>query len=351
MKTINLNIKNNPYKILIGNDILSNISSFLPDVKLFLVTDDNVDNAGWCNYFPNLEKIVLPHGEQNKSFEIYSKVAESILKKGITRNDCLIALGGGVIGDLTGFLASTLLRGVSFIQIPTTLMAMVDSSVGGKTAINTDAGKNLIGTFYQPQKVLIDVNFLTTLDKRNLKAGYTEGVKHGLITDKEYFNWCKKNGKDCLNKDLDKLIIFVSRSVEIKAKIVMEDEFESNGIRALLNLGHSFAHVYEKSTNYNPNELLHGEAVGLGIRKAFTLSKKLKMISDDQINEVFEHFSNMDLLNFPQFKKIDDNYLIENMKKDKKNTSNTYNLVLNENIGKSVFVKNVDIEMIKNLDD
>jgi 3-dehydroquinate synthase len=313
MKIINVEI-GKPYQIFISKDILQNVTEYLPQGRGYIICDKNTEQ--YTKYF-NYEKIVLEVGESSKSFETYKEVAENLLEKGLTRKDFLIALGGGVIGDLTGFLASTLLRGIDFIQIPTTLMAMVDSSIGGKTAINSKAGKNLIGTFYQPKKVLIDISVLNTLDNRNLKAGYTEGIKHGLIGDIGYFEWCEKNGKKCLLKDLDTLEYFVEKSVNFKANIVKQDEFETKGIRALLNLGHSFAHVYEKYTNYNPDILLHGEAVGLGIRNALDLSFKLNMIKKDEVSRVFRHFEELNLLDFNNFKKPSIDYLLENMKKER----------------------------------
>ncbi|MDR0423076.1 MAG: 3-dehydroquinate synthase [Rickettsiales bacterium] len=342
MKIVNLDIEK-PYQILIGKDFLG---EYLPEGRGYIICDENTEQ--YAKHF-NMEKIVLPPGENSKSFDTYKNVAEIILEKGLNRKDFLVALGGGVIGDLTGFLASTLLRGIDFIQIPTTLMAMVDSSVGGKTAINSKAGKNLIGTFYQPKKVLIDISVLKTLDKRNLKAGYTEGVKHGLIGDKDYFEWCEKNGEKCLSGDLSVLEYFVEKSVQFKANIVKQDEFETKGIRALLNLGHSFAHVYEKYTNYNPELLLHGEAVGLGIRNSFMLSCKMGLLEKSELDRVLEHFESLKLLDFGNFKEPTMDYLLENMKKDKKNDSTGYNLVLNKRIGESVFMKNVKEDTIINL--
>lgn len=368
MKKIDVNLDKKPYSILIDKGILKNAGGYINTVlpaekhkKAFVVTEKNVNSFGYSDVLIlSLEnagyectKIVLEAGEKSKDFEVYHSVAEKILGNELTRNDFLIAIGGGVIGDLVGFLASTLLRGVPFVQIPTTLLAQVDSSVGGKTAINTKAGKNLIGTFYSPRLVIIDINTLQTLDKRNLKVGYVEAVKYGLINDKEFFEYCEKYGKDCINGDLNITEYIVEKSCANKAKIVEKDEFETFGIRVLLNLGHTFGHIYEKMTNYNSEELLHGEAVALGIRQAFILSEKLGKISHSEVKRVLNHFKELELFDFSDLKKLKSfrndivEYTLENMKKDKKAGHGEYNLVLVKAIGKAEFVKNVNIDDIK----
>jgi 3-dehydroquinate synthase len=367
MKKVEVKLSDKSYSILIENDIMKNATKYIEEIlppnkhkKVFIITEKTVESFGYLDLLSKslgnyqIEKIILSPGEYSKSFKIYESTAEMILSGGITRNDFLIALGGGVIGDLVGFLASTLLRGVSFIQIPTTLLSQVDSSVGGKTAINTNVGKNLIGSFYQPKLVLIDTNTLKTLDKRNLKAGYTEAMKYGLICDEAFFDYCEKYGKDCINKNPEICEYIIEKSCQHKADIVRQDEFETKDIRVLLNLGHTFAHVYEKMTNYNPDELLHGEAVGLGIRQAFLLSEKMNLISHDEVERVLEHIKSLDLFDFSDleklksYKKIDNikNYLLENMKKDKKFEYNAYNFVLNKKIGKSIFVRGVQQSLI-----
>lgn len=368
MKIVNVDLAEKPYSILIDKGILKNSGKLINDIlpvskhkKVFVITEENVDGFGYGDLIiTSLEqagyickKIILKAGEGSKDFEVYHSTAEKILNDGITRKDFLVALGGGVIGDLVGFLASTLLRGVPFVQIPTTLLAQVDSSVGGKTAINTKAGKNFIGTFYQPSLVIIDINTLMTLDKRNLKSGYTEAVKYGLINDKEFFEYCEKYGKDCISGDSEVIEYIIEKSCIHKSNIVKQDEFETLDIRVLLNLGHTFGHAYEKMTNYNPDELLHGEAVGLGIRNAFLLSEKLGMISNTDVERVFTHLKNLDLFGFSDFKKLKSfkngiaNYALENMKKDKKAEHNKYNLILAKGIGNSVFVKDVAVDKIK----
>jgi len=367
MKIVNVS----SYNILIGNSLLENSLTYVENVlpssehkKCVLITDRNVDGLKYSNIVLKslsekymCEKIVLPVGERSKSFSIFQKTAEEILGLGFSRKCFLIALGGGVIGDITGFLASTLLRGVPFIQIPTTLLAQVDSSIGGKTAINTKNGKNLIGSFYQPSLVLIDLNALNTLNIRNLKAGYTEAFKLGLICDRKFFEYCEKYGKlAILDKNFDHLEYIVAKSCELKADIVKKDPTETKDIRVLSNLGHTFAHVYEKLVNYNQNKILHGEAVGLGLIQAFKFSKELDLIDYDDVRRVINHIEDLNLFNFKNLRELKEykaiqnfgEYMLTNMKKDKKSDCGQYNLVLNKKIGESVFIKNVNLNKLRN---
>lgn len=367
MKTVNVD----SYDILIGKNLLENSVNYIEKIlpsstykKCVIITDRNVDKFGYSDIVLKsmsekyiCEKIVLFAGEKSKSFSTFQKTAEEILNLGFSRNCFLIALGGGVIGDLTGFLASTLLRGVTFVQIPTTLLAQVDSSIGGKTAINTKSGKNLIGTFYQPSLVLIDLNVLNTLDMRNLKAGYTEAFKLGLIGDVNFFEYCEKYGKSAiLNREFDYLEYIIEKSCEFKADIVKKDPFETKNIRVLLNLGHTFAHVYEKLVNYNPKKILHGEAVGIGILQAFQFSKELGLIEWNEVDRILKHMEDLKLFNFQKLKSLKEyqnidnfsEYMLYNMKKDKKSYFEEYNLVLNRKIGESIFVKGVDSNKLRN---
>jgi len=230
---------------------------------------------------------VVKSGESSKSFAVFEEVCEEILQKNIDRNTLLIAFGGGVVGDLTGFCASILLRGIDFIQIPTTLLAMVDSSVGGKTAINSRGGKNLIGSFYQPKLVLCDINFLETLSIRQFRAGYAEIVKYGFIYDKNFFEFLDENLAEIFNKNLQILQKIITRSCEIKSQIVGRDEKE-NGERALLNFGHTFGHIFETETNYS-NEILHGEAVAIGMIMASQMSLNLGLLNADEYQKISNH--------------------------------------------------------------
>ena len=226
--------------------------------------------------------VVLPPGEETKDLDHFGRLAGEILACGIERGSMLVALGGGVVGDLTGFAAATLLRGIDFVQIPTTLLAQVDSSVGGKTGINAAAGKNLIGAFYQPRLVLADTDVLTTLPRRELLAGYAETVKYGLIRDAEFFAWCERQGNALCALQPDPLRYAIVTSCRMKAAVVAVDEREE-GDRALLNFGHTFGHALESETGFS-SRLLHGEAVALGMMLAFDFAARLGIAAVNDAN-------------------------------------------------------------------
>jgi len=266
------------YDITVGQTVLETIGTALPKLsktkRYIIVSDDTVAPL----YLEKLqtilsqaalshEAIVLPAGEATKKIAAFEALCEDILALGIERSTVLIALGGGVIGDLTGFVASVLLRGLDFIQVPTTLLSQVDSSVGGKTGINAKAGKNLIGAFHQPLAVFIDTTTLDTLPKRELLAGYAEVVKYGLLGDADFYQWLEDNGADLLAGDEEKRTHAILTSCQAKANVVAQDEKEG-GVRALLNLGHTFGHALEKECAYD-GSLLHGEAVAIGMVMAF----------------------------------------------------------------------------------
>ena len=237
---------------------------------------------------PNAE-IVLPQGEATKSFAHLIELCDMLLDQGLERGDVVIALGGGVIGDLAGFAASILKRGVRLVQVPTTLLAQVDSSIGGKTGINTRHGKNLIGTFHQPSFVLIDADVLDTLDARELRAGYAEVVKYGLLGDAAFFGWLEQNGGGVLSGDTGARLHAIEQCCRAKAAIVAEDEKE-NGRRALLNLGHTFGHALEAWAGYS-SKLLHGEAVAIGMVLAFEMSEELGVCPAGAAARVAAHLS------------------------------------------------------------
>ena len=238
--------------------------------RLIVVTDTNVAAAQLDRLGP-VEAIVLPAGEATKSWSSLEALCERLLALEIERGEHVVALGGGVIGDLAGFAAAILKRGIGFVQVPTSLLAQVDSSVGGKTAINVRAGKNLIGAFHQPSFVLIDPQVLETLPPRELRAGYAEIVKYGLIDDPAFFAWCESHGAALLDGDADARVHAIATSVAAKARIVAADERETTGVRALLNLGHTFGHALEAETGFS-ERLLHGEAVAAGMALAFRFS-------------------------------------------------------------------------------
>lgn len=240
------------------------------------------------------EAIVLAPGEATKSWSVLESLTDRLLDLGIERSDHVIALGGGVIGDLVGFATSILKRGCRFVQIPTSLLAQVDSSVGGKTAINTRAGKNLIGAFHQPALVLIDPDTLDTLPTRQLRAGYAEVVKYGLIDDPDFFGWCEANGAALLAGDRDARTHAIAHSVAAKARIVAEDETETSGRRALLNLGHTFGHALEAETGFS-ERLFHGEGVAAGMALAYAFSAEQGLCSREDADRVAAHLRRVGL--------------------------------------------------------
>jgi len=371
MLEVKVKLKKSKYSIFINNDIISQAGQFINSIlpakehkKVFIITDKNVNGFSYLQKInDSLKKfeyecinIILEPGEKSKNFDTYERTANYILQNKINRSDFLIALGGGVIGDLTGFLASTLLRGVPFIQIPTTLLSQVDSSVGGKNGIDSNFGKNLIGTFYQPKLVLIDPLTLKTLPKRELKSGYAEVLKYSLIMNKNFFNYLQKHGNDCLNLNFDVCKYVIYKSCKFKASIVEKDELETKGLRAILNFGHTFGHVYEKITNYDTEKIVHGEAVGLGIIQASMLSKNLGLCSQMDLDLIINHFKSLNLFSFNDLKKLNEfkknvniDDFIEIMRSDKKASYGKLNVVLIYKIGESSLKKDISIKDIKNI--
>ncbi len=284
------------YDVVVGKGLLPNImhhaDELLRKKNVPIVADMNARAAHGLSLDAALEHaghdaqwFDVPPGEGSKSWAMLQNLTDWLLAHKVERGDTVIALGGGVVGDLTGFACSMLKRGCGFIQIPTTLLAQVDSSVGGKTAINTAAGKNLIGAFYQPSLVLADIDVLQTLPIRHLRAGYAEVMKYGILGDPGFFDWCESRGGDVIALHPQPLIRAVSRSVEAKARIVAEDEREISGRRALLNLGHTFAHALEAEMHYS-DRLLHGEAVALGMVLAARYSQRRGLIKADAVDRI-----------------------------------------------------------------
>ncbi len=303
-QTISVDLGPRSYDIAIGPGLLDSagslISERLGERQTVIITDSNVGPL----YAERLEHslseaghtgrtIQIDAGEQAKSFVYLESLLDDLLSEGLERGTVLVALGGGVIGDLTGFAASIALRGVEFVQIPTTLLAQVDSSVGGKTAINSPHGKNLVGTFYQPRLVIADTETLKTLPPRELAAGYAETVKYGLLGDKAFFEWLENDGADVLAGDPVAQTRAIVRACEMKAQIVNQDERET-GRRALLNLGHTFAHALEAETGFG-GLLLHGEAVSIGMVLAFDLSVALGLCPAADAARVRTHFEKIGL--------------------------------------------------------
>ncbi|MDA0902669.1 MAG: 3-dehydroquinate synthase [Proteobacteria bacterium] len=341
------------YDIVIGNEILSDFSSHLNKTgsysKVFVITDSNVAKFHLKAFSDNLNQsgishksIIIEAGEKSKDFANLQNLCGQILKEGIDRKALLIALGGGVIGDLCAFVASILLRGISFVQVPTTLLAAVDSSVGGKTAINSEFGKNLIGSFYQPKLVFCDLNFLNSLSEREFLSGYGEVVKYGLIKDHEFFSYLEQNWQKIKDRDVEALTKVVMTSCKIKAQIVSIDEKEG-GVRALLNLGHSFGHVYETETNYS-NELFHGEAVAIGMIMAAKMSAKIGIFDANEINKIEDHLQKVGLPTSSQDIRKEWNIenLVSHVYKDKKVEGGKLTFILLERIGCAIIKKDVD---------
>lgn len=355
MSRVAVELANNGYDILVEPGVIKNAGSllqpFLKNNRAFVISDENVAAAMMEEMEASLTASgiavvshILPAGESTKSWQHLEILSDFLLKKGVERSDTLIALGGGVIGDLTGFVASILKRGCNFIQIPTTLLAQVDSSVGGKTAINSKAGKNLIGAFNQPKFVLIDPNVLDSLPDRELRAGYAEVVKYGLINDPDFFAWCEGNSQKLLQRDPEALTHAITKSVQAKAAIVAEDEKELTGIRALLNLGHTFGHALEAETGYS-SALVHGEGVAAGMALAFHYSVRRGLCSDTDAQRVEAHLKEVGLPYSLKSINIEASgqTLVDHMMHDKKMSAGTLPFLLANGIGQTFLAQDVDL--------
>ncbi|MGB0906189.1 MAG: 3-dehydroquinate synthase [Maricaulaceae bacterium] len=334
------------YDIAIGTDLIGSaadlIAPHLSSNKIVIVTDETV--AGLYKDKINLggldaKWVILPPGEAQKSFDTLQHVLDAMFEHGLSRNDTIIAFGGGVMGDLTGFAASVYKRGCRFIQIPTTLLAQVDSSVGGKTAINVKYGKNLVGAFYQPRLVIADMSVLQTLNTRQVKAGYAEVLKYGLLGDRVFFDWLEENGEDVIALSDAAIAYAVKVSCETKARIVAADEHE-RGKRALLNLGHTFGHALEAEAGYG-GDLLHGEAVSAGMEMAFNYCARNEMCSQGAANLVSAHLKQTKLTRITDVKHLlaDPAKLLAHMQQDKKNEAGDLTLILAHDIGNAFVAK------------
>lgn len=342
------------YDIVVGTNLLAQTGTLVSAVarqkRAVIVTDANVarlhldalrgglDTAGFKH-----EAIVLPPGEETKDFIHFQQLCEKILSLGIERSTPVIALGGGVIGDLAGFAAATMLRGLDYVQVPTTLLAQVDSSVGGKTAIDTRHGKNLVGAFHQPVLVIADIDTLATLPSRELHAGYAEVVKYGLIRDRVFYDWLETKAVALLGGDTDLRRDAVLRSCAAKAAVVAVDEREA-GERALLNFGHTFGHALETATGFS-GALLHGEAVALGMRMAFDLSVHLGLCPAASARRVHRHFVSIGLRTEVGGMQADT--LLAHMGQDKKVQDGHISLILTRDIGRAFICRDVKPAMLR----
>ena len=356
---ITVGLGNRAYDIHVGSGLLADVGALVKNAggkaAVPVVTDANVDGLylerltnGLASAGMNARPIVMPPGEGSKSFAGLESVCGQLLDAGIDRQGLVIAFGGGVIGDLTGFAAGVLKRGVNFVQIPTTLLAQVDSSVGGKTAINAAQGKNLVGLFHQPRLVIADTALLSTLPKREMLAGYAEVVKYGALGDAAFFSWLEKNGAAAIAGDQEKLIHAVAHSCRMKADIVARDERET-GERALLNLGHTFGHALEAETGFS-QRLIHGEGVAIGMALAFRLSAHLGICPTADAERLEAHLRSVGL---PAA--IADNpgsignadSLIVHMAHDKKVKDGKLTFILARGIGKAFVTTDVPLEAVK----
>ena len=352
---IDVDLGERSYPILIEDGLIERageaLVSFARDARVLAISDEKVWAAqgerlldGLARTHLTCEPIVLPAGEATKSWAVLAAVIDRLLGFGIERSDHVVAFGGGVIGDLVGFAAAIVNRGCGFVQIPTTLLAQVDSSVGGKTAINVPAGKNLVGAFHQPAAVLIDPTCLDTLPLREVRAGYAEVVKYGLLGDADFFAWCEERGEALLQGDAKARHQAIGKSVTAKAEIVAEDERETSGKRALLNLGHTFGHALEAETGFS-DKLLHGEAVAAGMAMAFDFSAARGLCSNADAERVRRHLSNAGFrTSLAEIGIVaDGKRLVEHMLHDKKKSGGRVPFILARGIGEAFVDKSVEM--------
>jgi 3-dehydroquinate synthase len=357
MTRITVGLGDRSYDILIETGAMARagelIAPFTKTGRIVIVTDANVaamhletlkDAATSAGL--TVESIILPPGEGTKNWSQLEALCDQLLALEIERSEAIVALGGGVIGDLTGFAAAIVKRGCTVVQVPTTLLSQVDSSVGGKTAINTRAGKNLIGAFHQPSFVLIDPATLDTLPPREVRAGYAEVVKYGLIDDPAFFDWCEANGTALLNGDPAARTHAIATSVAAKARIVGADERETTGTRALLNLGHTFGHALEAETGFS-DRLLHGEAVAAGMAIAFRFSAARGLCPADDAARVSAHLTSVGLPKGARpATNADGATLAAHMAHDKKRDSGSVPFLLARGIGQTFLAKDVTLEEV-----
>ncbi len=345
MKPIKLkiNTKTQTYPIIIGSNLISNISKILKNNSInfkhcLLIIDKNISKKIISKIKKSLNKkkiyiYFFKANEINKNINSVNDILDVLLRKNFSRNDCIISIGGGITGDVSAFTASLFKRGMKFINIPTTLLSQVDSSIGGKTGVNTRYGKNLIGSFYQPSLVISDIQFLKTLPKREIVCGYGEILKHSLIAKKNFFNFLNKNNKKILDLSSPFIEKAIIESCKIKKNIVQKDEKEKKA-RKVLNFGHTFAHAYEATLGYS-KKLNHGEAVILGIKTALNFSLMTSLLKKTEYNLIVNHINscNFQLVLKNLFKVNDLNKILSFMLKDKKNNSSKINLILLKKIG------------------
>ena len=351
--------KSKKYSIIFGSNIIKEIRSILNSnnisfEKCFIIADTNIPRKQLNILYKKIrcKKKIIYHfkaSEKNKNLKSINLILNKLFIFNFNRNDCIISFGGGITGDVAAFAASIYKRVLKFINIPTTLLSQVDSSIGGKTGVNSGYGKNLIGTFYQPEMVISDMTALNSLPKREMVCGYAEILKHALILDKKFFFWLQKHGEKIINLN-NKIVIqrAIHKSCKIKARIVKKDETEKD-LRMILNFGHTFGHAFEATTNFS-NKINHGESVLLGMLCAAEFAFRNKILKSKDFNLIKEHYS---VLNLPNkisdyFTKKDVKNIIQFMKSDKKKTDSKIKLILISKIGKTLKSRGLKDSILKN---
>ena len=349
---VNVELSDRSYSIGIGDGLLSSIDQLIEPGDAFVVITDKTVDANYGDTFcHSLEKkfdvhrLVVEDGEASKSIENANRLWQEMCQLGVDRSGTVVALGGGVVGDLAGFVAATYLRGVRFIQVPTSLLAQVDSSVGGKVGVNLPQGKNLVGAFLQPQQVIIDPGVLKTLSERQFNAGMAEVIKYAVIMSDDFFRWLSENSRAIHERDPGVLEEMIAQCCQFKADVVAQDEKETTGLRAILNYGHTLGHAIEAVSGYG--NFLHGEAISIGMHFAMQLAHKLERVQESLIRQQQELLQAFALPT--EVPDIEPRKLIEAMYRDKKTTAKQLNFILPTQIGKVDLVRDVDESKIKAL--
>ena len=363
-KKLIIKTKSKTYSIHFGNNILTKAGTLIKQnltsvKKICLIIDSKLPKKKSAKLIKSLraydvQLFKLTANKKNKNILVANRIIEKLLKSNFNRTDCVVAFGGGIVGDLSAFVANLTKRGIKFVNIPTTLLSQVDAAVGGKTGVNSGFGKNLIGTFYQPDFIISDISMLKSLPQREIISGYAEILKHALILDKKFFLWLVKNKKQIIfKKENNFLANSIFKSCKIKSSIINKDEKEKN-LRMILNFGHTFAHAFEGAKNFS-KKLNHGEAVLMGMMIACELSSKKKLLKLKELLLIKKHYNDLKLpMNIKKiFKRKEIKKIINLMKKDKKNKNSKINLILLKKIGKTtkpneIALRDVEIEKILN---
>ncbi len=351
MKTISVNV-NNGYNVYVGKGIVEDAGLIIRKAsgssKFMIITNKKVYGLHGMKLKKsfkgmNFNFFFMKDGEEHKTFKTLTSIYDACIKFGLDRNSCIVAFGGGVTGDVAGFAAATYMRGIKYVQVPTTLLAQVDSSVGGKTGVDLKSGKNMVGAFCQPSAVIADTDFLKTLEPREFNNGMAEVIKHGIIADKSYFDYAVNNSRLILERNDKALEYIVSGSVKIKAAIVEADEFEQSGVRAKLNFGHTIGHAIETALGYR--YLKHGEAVAIGAVMASKISFKTGLCDISTVNSINQAYNLFNLIK--PLKKIKKPLIFKFLFNDKKAKDGKIRFVLTTGIGSVKLVDNVDLSLIK----